>query len=142
MDSTLRLWSGTLNVSFDYGVNDQLSPTVIDSSSGIDFSPGGTIVVTYVSGVTDAFGADCTVFPFACVGPEGYVGSPFKNDDPGTSGNYFPSLYMPADWDTFLNALVGTFADATGTIFGTPFEIGFGRSLVIPAGATQTAAQD
>jgi hypothetical protein len=44
---------------------------------------------------------------------------------------------MMADWDTYLNQLVGTFADATGAIIGTPFAIGLGRTVSIPVGATQ-----
>jgi hypothetical protein len=44
---------------------------------------------------------------------------------------------MQADWNTYLMELVGTFANSKGVIVGTPFEIGLGRSLVVPIGATQ-----
>jgi len=41
------------------------------------------------------------------------------------------------DWDTFVMALMGTFADSSGVIVGSPFEIGNLRTLDVPAGATQ-----
>jgi hypothetical protein len=66
-----------------------------------------------------------------CVGPEGdMVTSPdFKNDYPGTSGTYFPSLHTPADWDTWVVALMGAFLDDSDNVIGVPFEVGTSRVL-------------
>jgi hypothetical protein len=44
-------WSQALNPSFNYGVGDNAPPVVIDSSSGISFTPGATITVRYISGL-------------------------------------------------------------------------------------------
>ncbi len=125
--------SGGLNDAFQYGVLDGSGPVIVDASSGIDFSPGGILTIEYLTGLTSAFGN-----PGGDVDADGYVGSVFKNDDPGSTGEFFPSLYTPMDWDTFLQALMGVFTDASGSIVGTPFEVGNGPTAVaIPVGATQ-----
>lgn len=60
------------------------------------------------------------------------------NNNPGSSGRYFPSRYFsPADYPAYLSALVGTFANGAGQIVGTPFLIGNLRSVVVPVGATR-----
>ena len=56
---------------------------------------------------------------------------------PGDSGNGFPSQYMVADWPVKLMSLVGTFADASGTIVGTPFKVGLQGTVIVPPGASQ-----
>ena len=51
---------------------------------------------------------------------------------------FFPSKYFdPADYPVYLMTLVGTFADGTGAILGTPFSIGLGRTVVVPTGAAR-----
>jgi hypothetical protein len=136
------LWvDGGLNTTFDYGFTapDLRAPsgtTNIDSSSGISFAPGGLLTITYLDGLICVFAAPCDpVLLWDAAGSP--VDTVFKNDDPGSSGNGFPSQYTPLDWDTRLGALMGTFADNTGSIVGTPFEVGLGRSVTIPVGATR-----
>ena len=125
------LSNATLNSSFAYGIGDGLGPVVVDSSSGINFVPGGSLIITRVSGLTSAFTGPPTVDGL------GYTILGAANDNPGSSGQLFPSAFAPADWDTLLMALMGTFADSTGAIVGTPFEVGNARSIVIPVGATR-----
>jgi hypothetical protein len=115
-------------------VSDHIAPSIINSSSGLDFTAGNTLTINYLNGKTNAYGASPEV------DAKGYFGSPstyITNNFGGSSGLQFPSKYMMADWDTYLNQLVGTFADATGAIIGTPFAIGLGRTVSIPVGATQ-----
>ena len=61
------------------------------------------------------------------------------NNGTGSTGKRFPSFYMnPATYPINLGELVGTFADGSGVIVGTPFTIGNGPDPVtIPAGATR-----
>ena len=129
------LWDNTtLNTAYQYGVRDNIAPSTINSSSGLDFAAGNALTINYLNGKTNAFGGS------PHVEAKGYFGSPFTyttNGFGGSSGLGFPSKYMAADWDTYLNQLVGTFADATGAIIGTPFAIGLGRTVSIPVGATQ-----
>jgi hypothetical protein len=129
VDSHATPWDPTLNPSFDFGVNDHSSPVLIDE--GFDFSVGNIFTITHLSGAVNAGGA------FALVDANGdpsYV----TNDAGGSSGTGFPSRYMPDDWDTYLMALVGTFADARGVIVGNPFEVGNGPTDVqVPSGASQ-----
>ena len=139
---------GGLNDSLQFGIQDGVGPAVATfASAGI--SAGGSFAVVYKSGLTSAFGGTPTV------DQNGYVGSIFKDDDPGSSGNFFPSHYMPTLWSSdpgagvFLNALVFAFTDASGKVLGGPdaMEVqtdGFGgfvfvsaKSGFVPAGATQ-----
>lgn len=126
------LWDNTtLNTAYQYGVRDNIAPSTINSSSGLDFAAGNALTINYLNGKTNAFGGSPEVEA------KGYFGSYTTNGFGGSSGLGFPSKYMTADWDTYLNQLVGTFADATGAIIGTPFAIGLGRTVSIPVGATQ-----
>ena len=134
VDGQAGPWDAALNAALHhYGVADNLSPTVFDASDGLTFSAGDTMTIEYVSGLTSAFGGA------PVVDGAGYIGLPFKNDDPGSSGMFFPSLYMDFSMsDIFLNALVGTFADSTGMIVGTPFAVNNGPlTVVVPVGASQ-----
>lgn len=103
----------------------------IDSGSGLSFAAGGTLSVTRTGGLTSAFAGPPTVVGL------GYFSLGPANDNPGSSLGPFPSKYTPADWDTNLMALMGTFADASGNIVRTPFEIGNGRTVIIPVGASR-----
>jgi len=132
------LWdTGSLNTANPFGIQDGTSPSVIDSSSGISFAAGGTLTISYLSGLTSAFGGAPTV------DGEGYgpnSPSPFEFDadnSPGSSGQFFPSLYM-APYPIYLNALVGTFANSSGEIVGMPFAVFNGpASVLVPVGATR-----
>jgi hypothetical protein len=107
---------------------------VISAADGFDFTPGGSLTVTYLGGATSALPP---LFGFSDA--RGHTGWPqYGSDAPGTSLAFFPSHYMnPAEYPIYLNALVGTFADDAGRIVGTPFPINLGRALVIPQGATR-----
>jgi hypothetical protein len=130
--------NSSLNPTFQFGLQDGNGPAVVDSSSAISFAPGGTLVITYLSGTTNADILTGT----SNVDANGYVpGTPVApypaNNGPGTSGNHFPSLYM-SPYPIDLNALVATFADSSGDIVGTPFAVDDGPiSVLIPVGASQ-----
>ncbi len=136
VDGQAQPWqfvSGGLNTGFQFGINDGITPTVVSASDGYDFTPGGSFTVTYVSGLTSAF---IGLAPsLDGIGDTGYDSSGFG----GSSGNGFPSKYVdPASYPVYLNALVGTFADNSGAIVGTPFFLGNGpASEIVPVGATR-----
>ncbi len=141
--------AGGLNDAYQFGGQDGSGPTIVSfASAGI--TAGGSWAVIYKSGITGAFAGP------PVVDQNGYVGSPFKDNDPGSSGNYFPSHYTPTLWSSdpgagvFLNALVFVFTDDSGQIVGTPdaMEVGgdaingyffvFGKGgTPTPAGATR-----
>jgi hypothetical protein len=142
--------AGGLNDSFQFGAQDNIAPKVVTFASAGITGPSWAIEYTG-QGLTSAFGGAPP-----SVDADGYVGSPFKDNDPGSSGNFFPSHYMPAFWSSnpnlgiFLNALVATFTDASGQIVGNPFPVGYvydngGTTVFVkgvssgptPTGATQ-----
>jgi len=125
--------NGGLNASFDYnaGIDDQQAPTVISTSSSVSISPGVIVTVTYVSGLVSIGGG----FPNVDAG--GNTAIPENNKNLGGVG-VWPSFYMPAaTYPIYSSELVGTFADSTGAIVGTPFAVGDSASLTVPAGASQ-----
>ncbi len=122
-------WDTWLNPSFDYGIHDNISPVVIDETSGLSFAPGNSLTITYISGTVSAG------LGWSWVDAAG--DNLVTNGNTGSSGTVFPSKYMQDDWDTHLMELVGAFADSSGTIIGNPFEIGLGRTVIIPSGATR-----
>ena len=126
---------GGLNSTLDYGAHDSTPPTTVNLTT-LGTTTSGTLFIQNVSGLTSAFGGAPTV------DQAGYVGSVFKDNDPGSSGNHFPSFYMPAQWGAnqmfngmpipdpqnygvFLNALVAALTDVTGAVVGDPFPIGY-----------------
>jgi len=130
--------NGGLNTNFHFGSQDGLGPAVLDASSGISFGSGGMLTITYMSGLTGAFPGDPPVVNGIGYGPN--APSPFvfdASDSPGNSGHFFASLYM-GPYPIYLNALVATFADSTGSIVGTPFAVNNGPvTIAIPVGATR-----
>jgi len=123
--------AGGLNTAYQYGVHDFTPPTILSAANGFDFTPGGTFTIQYVSGLTNPFGGTPV---FDANGDTNYNAS----NNPGTSGKFFPSLYInPAEYPAYLNALMGTFADSSGSIVGTPFKVGDLLSEVVPIGATR-----
>jgi len=122
VDGKTEPWTyvdGGLNTGFQFGVQDGLAPVSV-SFAGAGITAGGSWAVVYKSGLTNAFG------PPPAVDQNGHVGLVFKDNDPGSSGNFFPSHYMPSLWSddpgagVFLNALVFAFTDDSGQIVGTP----------------------
>jgi hypothetical protein len=128
VDSTAGPWLNAVNSSFTYGIGDNTAPTIV---SGL--TAGESVTISYISGLTSAFGG---VPP--AVDANGYIGSIFTSDNPGSSGQPLPGFYTASPVDVVLNELIGTFADAAGHIIGTPFAIGNGPlTLSDPSGATQ-----
>jgi hypothetical protein len=135
-------WNANLNAGFAYGPAQQdFSPPITISFASIGTGAGGDLFITYRSGLTSSF---LNVPP--TVDQAGYVGSIFKDDVIGSSGEPLPSGYMSPEWGAnlinglnpppsqplsagdygiFLNALVGALVDATGAIVGNPFPIGY-----------------
>lgn len=116
--------TGGLNSAFAFGSGDGSGPTIATfASAGV--TAGGGWAVRYVDGIVSAFDGAPPL-----VNNNGYVGSLFKDNDPGASGNFFPGHYMPTEWNDdpgaglFLAALVATFTDDAGNIVGNPFSVG------------------
>jgi hypothetical protein len=131
IDGRTMPWLNSANPTATYGNNDGLSPAVVDSSNGFSFAAGGVFTIS-ASGLTSAY---FDVPPDT--GPNGWDGYD-ASTDMGSSGNYFPSLYMdPSTYPIYLQSLVGTFADSLGHIVGTPFFIGESATVTAPVGATQ-----
>ena len=151
---------GGLNSAYHYGpaAQDFTAPAAVSLAS-LGLSAGQMIFVQYKDGLTNSFGPG----PLT-VDNNGYVGSIFKDNVLGSSGQPFPSNYLMSDWGTslatsdpdvnsdlsgvFLNALVGAFTDSSGAIV-QPFSVGTyathissanvaqkGFIVAIPAGAT------
>lgn len=132
VDSHAAPWDPAVNPNFHFGVGDNIGPTIVSGLQGFDFNTGDVLNITYFGGLTSAFGG------VPVVDGNGYVGSPFRNDDPGSSGTGFPSQYMDFSTnDIFLQALVGTFTDSSGVIVGSPFAINNALSIAVPNGASQ-----
>ncbi len=113
------------------GLNDQTSPTIITSASGISVSPSQQLTITYLSG-TEVAGPG-----FSPVDAQGNTNFA-ANDGTGNGFGVFPSFYMPsAEYPIYLSELVGTFADSSGDIVGTPFPIGLSATVTVPSGASQ-----
>lgn len=134
VDSHAGPWSfasAGLNSAFQYGRNDQIAPLIVSGANGFSFAAGGTFTIAYVSGTTSAGSS------YPSVDAVGYTGL-VTNGNTGSSGGYFPSRYFnSSDYPTYLVELVGTFANDSGAIIGTPFAIANLRSVIVPAGATR-----
>jgi hypothetical protein len=125
------LYSSTLNASSQYGTDSQAAPVLFSASDGFAFDPGDTLTITYLSGTVSVGGG----FPFTDA--NGVTANP-TNAGPGSSGKVFPSFFMnSATYPIYLGELVGTFADSSGAIVGTPFRVGDSASVVIPSGASR-----
>lgn len=125
--------NGGLNSSFQYGVNDQIAPTVISTIGGIDLSAGQYITLAYQSGTVSA-------------NPNAFPSFFDANGDPSTTQDYspqnphgaFPAFYMASNPPVYYSELVGAFADDQGQIAGSPFAVGDGPTiLLVPTGATR-----
>jgi hypothetical protein len=133
VDARSQPWitNGSLNSGYSYGTSGASAP--ISVSAGFDFTAGGTFTITHLDGLTNPglHGGD----PYA----DGNGDTTFlTNHTIGNSGNFFPSAYIdPSQYPAYLNALIGTFADSSGAIVGTPFLVGNLYSVAAPAGATQ-----
>lgn len=162
VDSHAEPWFSTALTGLNYpfffsGIQDGTSPTIVDSSSGFAFFPGATFTITYTGGTVSAFGGALNTLADADGLNNAFFSYPTKNYGPlppGPAPNYpfvsnslgvgyyYPTLYTSLAADPtstyYLGCLLGTFADATGTIVGLPFFIGDGpTSATVPFGATR-----
>ena len=139
VDSHAGPWDQSLNPSFDYGVHDNNGPTYVNhGNSGLNFNSGDVLTITYISGLTSAFGGIPTI------DANGYVGGLFGCGPGlsgfGSSGTAFPCVYTDLTQNTWLIELMGVFTDSSGVIVGSPFTIGNGPLMIsVPSGATQLA---
>jgi len=126
-------WNITPNPSFSYGVvsggvpDQHLAPTAISSASGLPFVTGDILTVQYISGSPLA-GSGGTLFGVGGNGVASWPIAPPCTDSPG--------CYTGVT--TYLEQLLGVYANAGGVIVGQPFILGSGpTSVTIPAGASQ-----
>jgi hypothetical protein len=129
------LWvNGGLNTAYPYspvGPGDPgypQAPTVISASSGFRFSIGDSLTISYLSGLV-SYGGNGTPH----VDANGDTNSPLNNTTFDGGG---PSFYM-SPYPIYTAELVGTFANSSGQIVGTPFAIGDLGTFTVPTGATQ-----
>jgi hypothetical protein len=138
VDGTSGPWqwvSGGLNTAYQYaygfGNTPGTPPTVIGAGNGFPFSVGDNLTIGYVSGLSVFVGY---------YGP-GYDANGVTNDALNNKLDGYPpapSYYMnPSTYPIYLGELVGTFANNSGQIVGTPFGIGDFGTLTIPTGATE-----
>ncbi len=118
---------GGLNFAYQYGLNDGANPSVVSAAQGLNFTPGGTVTVSYLNSTVS-------------LGPELQIPYTDANGQVGVTGRptapFLPSHFMNPG--VFVGELVGTFADTSGSIAGGPFVLGNGpTTLTIPAGAAQ-----
>jgi hypothetical protein len=128
--------NGGLNSGFIYnsGFNDQGAPTTVTSSSSVPISPGVVVTISYVSGSV-SIGSG---YSFTDAG--GNTAIPENNKNLGGTGGLtvWPSYYIPSSsYPVYSSELVGTFANSSGAIVGTPFAVGDLASETVPAGASQ-----
>jgi uncharacterized protein (TIGR03437 family) len=126
--------SGGLNYAYQFGINDGTNPVVVSASQGLDFTSNSILTVTYLSGTVSTGPEDG--LPYTDANGNGL---PSNNSTMDFTGTPQPSFYMnPATYPIDNGELVGTFADSSGSIVGTPFAIRNGpKNLSVPQGATQ-----
>jgi hypothetical protein len=124
-------WDPIANSGFNYGMHDQAPPSVVGAGSGMWFNSGSGIRIEYLGG-TVAVGAN---YPLLDARGLSY----FTYNNLVNGHGAAPSFYMdPLSYPIYSGQLVGTFADAFGTIVGSPFAIGLGPVfLTIPSGVSQ-----
>jgi len=136
VDSHAGPWLPSLNPAYDYGFHDNSNPTIVnEANSGIRFTPGTVLTITYMSGLVSAGGSlpftdanGDTTSPYGC--------GPGLTDPP--NGKLLPCDYGDLSKKTYLMALMGVFTDSNGVIVGRPFTIGDGPyHATVPARATQ-----
>lgn len=132
VNATQGPWLQSLNPSFNYGGGTNAAPTAVGASSGIPFSPGGTVTVTYVSGSVN-------VYPeggFTATDASGYSGDA-TNNMVIANGSYPSYFISSSSYPVYASELIGAFAN-DGVIVGNPFPVGDGpNTLTIPSGANQ-----
>lgn len=116
-------WDTALNASFDYGVHDNATPSVVSSIQGVALAAGDIITVRYLHGMVSGHDANGDL-------------SNITNGKDGSNGR-FPGFYINPSTPAYGGELVGTFSN-NGVIVGQPFPIGNGpTTLTVPPGANQ-----
>lgn len=129
-------WDISANPAYPYGVtvgstpDVHLSPTVVSAALGLSFAAGNSLTVQYVAnGKSPLAGASGTVWGSGGDGVAWWIPS-----DPPCSGS--PGCYTGVR--TYLEQLLGVYADSAGVIVGMPFVVGSGpTTTVIPVGASR-----
>ncbi|NJA05348.1 hypothetical protein HC024_06325 [Methylococcaceae bacterium WWC4] len=151
---------GGLNGDYAYGLGADGSDAIPDYTpparlklADIGIGAGDSIYITYLDGLTNAFG------DVPNVNNNGHVGSVFKDDELGSSGQVLPSYYYESEWGKnqdpddpapyglFLQSLVGALTDDGGNIVqllsvGSVIKLDSGQGFVygisfeLPVGAT------
>jgi hypothetical protein len=115
------LFTGGINASYPYGDATPTTTTVVPGT----LITGDLVDIRWVSGTV------ATDVGYSAVGPSGdlaYSGSPFDNT--------YPAWYMDNNAVLGEVGLCGAFTDSSGVVV-LPFIIGYGRTIQVPAGATQ-----
>lgn len=125
-------WDGGLNPAYQFDFGASTAPTVISATDGLNFSAGLSLSISYASGLVSV--GPGSGWPFTDAnGYTTYI--PLNNSSWGEVG---PSYYMnPATYPIYVSELVGTFANSSGQIVGTPFAVGNMGTFTIPVGATR-----
>ncbi len=120
---------GGLNSTYTYGFDDETAPTTITNIDGKPVEPAQELTVTYLSGLVSV--GPTSGWPYVnALGDTAVVANSHNTD--------YPSWYMPtADEPIYIGELVGTFANSSGEIVGTPFPVGLSAAFIVPAGASQ-----
>lgn len=130
VDATSGPWDPLRNMGFDYGRGDQTPP------ASVPVAEGEWLFVGNASG--QVYADQAGLGPF---GPDGYTNNWWGADNGRdyTPGIHFPSKYVSTnDYPVYFMALLGTFADNSGTIVGTPFKVGSqSLTLNVPPGAAR-----
>ncbi len=122
-------WSTALNPTLAYGDGSELAS--VSTTAAFDFSAGASFSITYAGGSATPLSYGSPVFDGK--GDTDYVAT----GNLGSSGNPFPSAYIPADQGTvYLGTLIGAFA-LDGVVVGAPFAVGNGIDVTSPGGVDE-----
>jgi len=128
VNSTDEPWDPTLGANSSYAFTivapgGETGAAVVNSV--VSFTSGNQLVITYLSGQDETSpGAGLT-------DGMGYVFDEWDSTDPnGAPGDFIPTTPI------YLQEVVGTFTDGSGDIVGTPFVVGDGTTVTVPAGAS------
>jgi hypothetical protein len=126
VNSTDEPWDPTLagNSSYVFTITGAgTGPAVVNSV--VSFTAGNQLVISYVSGLDQTSPGE----PF--VDGLGYTFDEWDSTDPnGAPGDFIPTTPI------YLQEVLGTFTDGSGDIVGTPFVVGDGTTVTVPAGAS------
>ena len=115
-------WGHAANPTLVYSA-DSLGPTVV-TGHGLSFAAGSAFTIAYLSGFTK------TVEFYGPTDGDGYGNIPQYDVS-------VPAQFASNKETAHLQALIGAFADASGTVVGTPFVVGNGGVFAAPTGAAE-----